>query len=65
MRILSSLLLLSLAFLSSVSAQDADDAQKTKFDYQVSTAPQTLHIAHTPLMYDDAYRATSLAYAKS
>ena len=53
MRILSSLLLLSLAFLSSVSAQDADDAQKTKFDYQVST-PQTLHIAHTPLMYDDA-----------
>ncbi|KAF9651156.1 heat shock protein Hsp90 [Thelephora ganbajun] len=34
MRILFSLLLLSLTFVSAVSAQDADDTQKTKFDYQ-------------------------------
>ena len=37
MRILSSLLLLSVALVSTVSAQDVDDGQKTKFDYQVST----------------------------
>lgn len=34
MRILFSLLLLSLTFVSAVTAQDADDAKKTTFEYQ-------------------------------
>jgi hypothetical protein len=63
MRILLSLLLLSLTFLSAVTAQDADDAQKTKFDYQVSTS--ALHIARTFPAQSDAYRVTLLVYVGS
>lgn len=37
MRILLSLLLLSLTFVSAAIAQDVDGAQKTKFEYQVGT----------------------------
>lgn len=45
MRTLFSLLLLSLTFVSVVTTQDVNDAQKTKFEYQVSIPTfRTLHI---------------------